>query len=67
MTDKEMMALFNASTPLKVRFAYPVLGLLAFFFPGFVGIAFLKATSDALQKLSFEERCALVKVLKLEY
>jgi hypothetical protein len=66
MTDKEMMVSFRASTPLKVRFAYPVLGLLAFFFPGFIGVAFLKATSNALQKLSFEERYALVKVLKLD-
>lgn len=66
MTDKQMMALLGASIPLKTRFVYPVIGLLALFFPGFVGIAFLKATSDVLQRLSFEDRCALANALKLD-
>jgi hypothetical protein len=66
MTDKQMMALLGASIPFTSRFVYPAIGLLAFFFPGFVGIAFLKAISDVLQRLSFEERCALANALKLD-
>jgi hypothetical protein len=65
MTDKEMMALVATNTSLQSRFAYAVLGLLALFFPGYVTVAFLKSISDALQRLSFEERCALASVLKL--
>lgn len=66
MTDKEMMALVATNTSLQSRLAYAVLGLLALFFPGYVTVAFLKSTSDALHRLSFEERCALASVLKLD-
>lgn len=66
MTDDQMMALLGANTSLQTRFAYAVIGVLALFFPGYVAVAFLKATSNALQRLSFEERSALAKILKLD-
>ena len=66
MTDNEMMALLGANTSLQARFAYVAIGVLALFFPGYVTVAFLKSTSDALQRLSFEERCALANVLRLD-
>jgi uncharacterized membrane protein YuzA (DUF378 family) len=66
MTDNQMMALLGANTSLQTRFAYAVIGVLALFFPGYVAVAFLKSTSNALQRLSFEERCALANVLRLD-
>lgn len=66
MTDDQMMALLGANTSLQTRFAYVVIGVLALFFPGYVAVAFLKATSNALQRLSFEERSALANILKLD-
>ena len=66
MTDNQMMALLGANTSLQTRFAYAAIGVLALFFPGYVTVAFLKSASDALQRLSFEERCALASVLRLD-
>jgi hypothetical protein len=66
MTDNQMMALLGANMSWQIRLAYAAIGLLALFFPGYVAVAFLKATSDALQRLSFEERCALANVLRLD-
>lgn len=66
MTDQQHMALIGASTSLQTRCLYALLGLLALFFPGYVTWAFLKAIKDAIQRLSFEDRCALVNTLKLD-
>jgi hypothetical protein len=66
MTDNQMMTLLGANTSVQTRFVYAAIGVLALFFPGFVSFAFLKATSNALKRLSFEERCALASMLHLD-
>ena len=60
------MALLGANTTLHFRFVLAAVGVLALFFPGYVVLAFLKATNAAIQRLSFEDRCALVNVLGLD-
>jgi len=66
MTDTQQMAVLVALTSLKTRFVYALLGLLALFFPGYVAWVFLKSIKAAMQRLSFEERCALANLLQLD-
>jgi len=66
MTDKQMMTLLGVNTSIQTRFAYAAIGVLSLFFPGFVSFAFLKSTSNALKRLSFEERDALANMLRLD-
>ena len=66
MTSTQMMAVLGASTPLGLRCLYALLGLVALFCPGYVTVVFLKSFSTAIQRLSAEDRCALVTLLQLD-
>ena len=66
MTEHQIMALIKANTSIPTRFVYAAVGVLALFFPGCVSVVFIKSLSNALQRLSFEERCALAALFRLD-
>jgi hypothetical protein len=45
---------------------FAFLGIAALFCPGYVVVVFLKSFGTAIQRLSFEDRCALAALLQLE-
>jgi hypothetical protein len=66
MANTQLMTVVGTAITPGTRCMFALLGLLALFCPGYVVVVFLKSFSSAIQRLSFEDRCALTALLQLD-
>jgi len=66
MTNTQLMTAIGTATTPGLRCMFAFLGIAALFCPGYVVVVFLKSFGTAIQRLSFEDRCALAALLQLE-